>query len=560
MSHRCSYCKSACLGSRIPEPQPSPDIAQLLTSNEQPSDLQEAEFRQVRLEGRKRLAVLDAEIEEEQQRLVDLLAQRDGLAWKIEHHNLVLNPVRRIPPDILRTIFSFATSIGISPYQITAICRSWRHVATSFSCLWRQINFTVPYPRKDYHRGHHVVFCSHLDLVTHRASSLATYLRNADRCPLLVDLPLDYNFSFNHLLYPLLILSACRIQQLRILTEDLRVLDGLPFRHIAGDLTSLETIELVFDPARTIIPPDAISFPKTLRSLIVVPYPCLSIPTIDMAWDYIERLELRVRYLGATETSSRSVKEVLSRTSQLLSLTLSDRWDSNGTPTGNSIPVPQVISLPIETPFNLPQLLELFVECGNPHVYDVLDNMMLPSLDRLVIPAASPEILSHLENTLRQSHCNLTRLTVHLLEVTGVDMTPMVSFLRLCGALHELSVLSIKMLSDARDVLGALINGNGTSLPSLRVLAMDVSSASYEGHADSTAFIERVFEMLELRCGDSTDNFQLSPARLESFALHAPCASTFLFTSAHDERIRALRHSGLKLYICRYAPDDPRMY
>ncbi|KAF9019438.1 hypothetical protein BDZ89DRAFT_928580, partial [Hymenopellis radicata] len=107
-----------------------------LTSNEQPSDLQETEFRQVRLEGRKRLALLDAEIEEEQQKLVDLLAQRDGLAWKIEHHNLVLNPVRRIPPDILRNIFSFATSIGVRPYEITAICRSWRHVATSFGCLW----------------------------------------------------------------------------------------------------------------------------------------------------------------------------------------------------------------------------------------------------------------------------------------------------------------------------------------------------------------------------------------------------------------------------------------
>ncbi len=417
-----------------------------------------------------------------------------------------------------------ATTIGVRPYEITAICLSWRRVARSFARLWRQIDFKVSYTRRTSHHGSFVFYCKHLDLVTLRTSSLATYLRNADRCSLIVNISLDPSFSFDLFLYPLLILSANRIQRLRIQSQDLRILGGPAFRHIVEDFTNIETMELVLDLAFTIISPDAISFSKTLRSLVIVPYPYLSIPTIDMSWDYIERLELRGQYLGVTEMSSRSVKDVLSRTSRLLSLTLSDSWDSNGTPAGNPIQVTQVTSLPIETPFSIPQLLELVVECGTPQVFDVLDNLILPSLNRLVIPFASPEILSHIENTLRHSHCTLTPLTVHSMEVTGAGV---VSFLRLCGSLCELPVLRIKLLSDAHDVLRLLFSANITFFSSLRGLVLDVSCASHEGDADFTAFFERVLEMLELRCGDRVENSQLSVEPLESFTLHAPRASTF---------------------------------
>ncbi|KAF9020870.1 hypothetical protein BDZ89DRAFT_924818, partial [Hymenopellis radicata] len=76
-----------------------------LATNDPPSASQEEEFRSIRVDGVKRLAELEAIVEELQQSLEGVVAERDALAWKVQHHRLVLNPVRRLPADILREIF-----------------------------------------------------------------------------------------------------------------------------------------------------------------------------------------------------------------------------------------------------------------------------------------------------------------------------------------------------------------------------------------------------------------------------------------------------------------------
>ncbi|KAF9020877.1 hypothetical protein BDZ89DRAFT_259445 [Hymenopellis radicata] len=89
---------------------------------------------------------------------------------------------------------------------------------------------------------------------------------------------------------------------------------------------------------------------------------------------------------------------------------------------------------------------------------------------------------------------------------------------------------------------------------------MDVSYASEADHDALCIFIDRFLDILELRCSNSANNSESRPLCLDSVTLHAPCEDMMPFTPSQNERIRALRQSGLKLYICRYAPNDPRMY
>ncbi|KAF9020879.1 hypothetical protein BDZ89DRAFT_991657, partial [Hymenopellis radicata] len=145
MGHRCSHCQSICVGYRASEPQPSPDIARLMATNDPPSPSQEEEFRSIRVNGVKRLAELDTIIGELQQTLEGVMVERDALAWKVEHHRLVLNPVRRLPADILREIFLFACARNtknpshfylVPPRFLAGVCRSWNDITVTFPRLW----------------------------------------------------------------------------------------------------------------------------------------------------------------------------------------------------------------------------------------------------------------------------------------------------------------------------------------------------------------------------------------------------------------------------------------
>ncbi|KAF8987838.1 hypothetical protein BDZ89DRAFT_913440, partial [Hymenopellis radicata] len=116
-----------------------------LATNDPPSDSQDKEFRQIRIDGTKHLADLDETIGEMQQALEGLMIERAALAWKVKNCRLVLNPVRRLPVEILSKIFLFACARStknpshfyiIPPTFLTSVCRSWNHIAATFPQLW----------------------------------------------------------------------------------------------------------------------------------------------------------------------------------------------------------------------------------------------------------------------------------------------------------------------------------------------------------------------------------------------------------------------------------------
>jgi F-box-like len=94
------------------------------------------------------LISLDAEIEA-------MKARRTVLASFVDEHRALLSPIRQMPPDILRSIFSYCLPydapekvmvISEAPILLTQVCSHWRNLALKTPTLWSTIFLKVPMP------------------------------------------------------------------------------------------------------------------------------------------------------------------------------------------------------------------------------------------------------------------------------------------------------------------------------------------------------------------------------------------------------------------------------
>ncbi|KAG7440322.1 uncharacterized protein BT62DRAFT_938138 [Guyanagaster necrorhizus] len=161
MPHNCSKCGATCAGIPLVRPAPDPEIEALLSTNLPPSEAQEAFFRETQRASEPRLADLEARIADAQAKLDVLLQERDSLVWNMQRCNDVLNPVRRLPVDVLCEIFahtmrvtkdsysvpseaySWSQRLGV-PYQwkLGMVCLNWRHVLLKYHRMWSKIDLT----------------------------------------------------------------------------------------------------------------------------------------------------------------------------------------------------------------------------------------------------------------------------------------------------------------------------------------------------------------------------------------------------------------------------------
>ena len=96
------------------------------------------------------------EIEIEIQRLYELVEtmniRRECIQKRIDDHNIILSPVRRLPLDVLHEIFFHCLpthrnpimTSSESPVLLTRICRSWRAIALSSPRIWSKIHIPLP--------------------------------------------------------------------------------------------------------------------------------------------------------------------------------------------------------------------------------------------------------------------------------------------------------------------------------------------------------------------------------------------------------------------------------
>lgn len=145
-------------------------IQELLGRNDPPSDAELNNLTDTVAHETRRLELLDAQIFRLQGSLEALTRMRELTASSVAEHRALINPVRRLPLDILHEIFlccisqeniitenGTTTTSGLKtsldprqpPWTLTHVSGHWRNVALSFPGLWSCINIVVNNKTKD---------------------------------------------------------------------------------------------------------------------------------------------------------------------------------------------------------------------------------------------------------------------------------------------------------------------------------------------------------------------------------------------------------------------------
>ncbi|KAF7356296.1 F-box domain-containing protein [Mycena venus] len=165
-NRRCPECGS--LSTGLPESPPSmgetfdPSVEPetrhyaLLTSNEPPEESESTFIQSLISKTDAPLARLDKEISKLQEHLKMLEEAREFLRGYRTWNKAIFSPLRRIPPEVLREIFSWTLpsirdalhsgrfEMGQSPWVLTQVCSRWRAVSISTPSLWSQVAIDYP--------------------------------------------------------------------------------------------------------------------------------------------------------------------------------------------------------------------------------------------------------------------------------------------------------------------------------------------------------------------------------------------------------------------------------
>lgn len=98
----------------------------------------------------KEMGHMDAKIEGLEEQLTQLYETKSRLQEHIDRFECVLSPIRRVPTDVLHTIFFHCLPTGHdpiisareAPLLLTRICRVWRQTAFTSPSLWAKIYIT----------------------------------------------------------------------------------------------------------------------------------------------------------------------------------------------------------------------------------------------------------------------------------------------------------------------------------------------------------------------------------------------------------------------------------
>ncbi|KAJ3822015.1 hypothetical protein F5880DRAFT_1661150 [Lentinula raphanica] len=235
----CSQCSFSPQHDIPPvPPSNSSRIDHLHHSNEYPTEKEELAFQSFIADGRSFLSRLDTRIATVKALLLELEATRENLIPLIPTYTQPLNPVRRLPSDILKLIFTYGTeydkpeekyfacvphSLDLrSPQWIYGrVCRHWRRTMVDESPLfWTRIKLQPGKPIS-------------LKQLSMALCLLSIHLHRSQDCPLTIriDMPLSFSmdlvtgflalvFSHSKRLRSLFLTGGPRLNEIMAVSED----------------------------------------------------------------------------------------------------------------------------------------------------------------------------------------------------------------------------------------------------------------------------------------------------------------------------------------------------
>ncbi|KAE9397750.1 hypothetical protein BT96DRAFT_883530, partial [Gymnopus androsaceus JB14] len=150
---RCPSCGHSSTDSPIAIPHRTHRVESLLQSNEGPTEDEEHRFRKFVIEGESEIQYLEYRIEMCRILLDHLEDTLKRLRGAVKEHKEMLNPVRRLPFDVLQEIFlhgagmytdagshfgSISHSLDLTspPWVYGRVCRWWKQVTLKTPLLW----------------------------------------------------------------------------------------------------------------------------------------------------------------------------------------------------------------------------------------------------------------------------------------------------------------------------------------------------------------------------------------------------------------------------------------
>ncbi|KAJ7151813.1 hypothetical protein C8R43DRAFT_483258 [Mycena crocata] len=414
-------------------PNSPPSLTRLLASNDEPCTMQSGLASRY-------IDQLECQISLADEAIVFLLRRRAELMETASAHRAILSPIRRLPPEILGEIFSFAVDASFhfgdisevsgpasnhAPWLLTRVCRHWAAVALAAPTLWS------------------MVFLD-LDGLEERGAVPMTKLclQRSGTVPLTVkivyerddDLEFDSNLVFDT------VIGASERWRSADLNVRLPLL--LQLATIHGHLSALTTLTISLDLTLDDLQVDprfrdSFAIAPNLRSLCAVFWDDshLCRAPFSLSWDQLTRL-------STTATSNTEVLTLLEKLPAIVECKFQYE-------TTNAIsPAPGLIRLPYLRSLTLQLEEEFFSATQPPNAYpSLLAFLETPRLERLTTHNTADVDAVH--GLLMRSAC---APSMRALQFHSLARPPHDAILHLAGSLPALETLEIGDL-------------NGTLLP-----------------------------------------------------------------------------------------------
>ncbi|KAK0446989.1 uncharacterized protein EV420DRAFT_1569285 [Desarmillaria tabescens] len=147
---KCPECGYALLQKTIPPTLPSSRFEELSSCNDAPLDSEHTALETVVREGEANLSSLPRRIAAARETLQILLKEQTRTVKRITDAKVLLNPVRRLPADVLIDIFTECLLEDMDSldaksalWVLSQVCAFWRQTALASTALWAHIHLKM---------------------------------------------------------------------------------------------------------------------------------------------------------------------------------------------------------------------------------------------------------------------------------------------------------------------------------------------------------------------------------------------------------------------------------